>query len=155
MTVSSRKRIRKYSDRALRKFKTWKQPRESCCQLGEPSLTQIVERLEESLTSLSGPGHELKLLATLQTLTDNYLLCRRNSAAADSAELALSVYEQLLNDDGLRDRDILFVRDLRTPLEFVRPVVQRLRQNRSSRKAEHLRKWSIRLNDLWSFASGD
>jgi hypothetical protein len=105
---------------------------------------QLLERVLPALDEFymdNLPGK----VQVLRLLRDCYLALSRGVEAQDCAELALSIYEEMMTKHRTKIHALTVIE----PSAFTRPVIRKLRSLRRARESEYLRKRSADVTERW------
>ncbi len=105
---------------------------------------QLLETALPSLDRFFGADESAKLKA-LRMLRDCYLALGKGVEAQDCAEVALSIFEDIMTKKLKQHASVVL-----NPASFARPVVRKLRTLRRSRESEYLKRRSSDISDRWA-----
>ena len=106
---------------------------------------QLLERALPSIDRFYGEDAAARLRA-LRMLRDCYLALSKGIEAQDCAEVALSIFEEIMDMKAIEKSTIA----VGTPSAFTRPVVRKLRTLRRARESEYLKRRSLDVSERWT-----
>ena len=106
---------------------------------------QILERALPSIDRLYSENEAAKMKA-LRMLRDCYLALSKGVEAQDCTEVALAVFEEIM-DKKLNGQSSIGIGD---PSTFARPVVRKLRTLRRAKESEYLRRRAVDISERWT-----